>query len=57
MPQCDFNEVAKQLANRTSAWVFCKFAAYIQNIFSQEHLWMAASESCYVFKFLSTQFV
>ena len=32
--------------NRISAWVFfCKFAAYFQNTFSQEHLWMAASES------------
>ena len=30
--------------NRTLAWVFsCKFAAYFQNTFSQEHLWMAAS--------------
>ena len=29
--------------NRTSAWVFsCKFAAYFQNTFSQEHLWVAA---------------
>ena len=28
----------------TSAWVFsCKFIAYFQNIFSQEHLWVAAS--------------
>ena len=30
--------------NHTSAWVFsCKFAAYFQNTFSQEHLWTAAS--------------
>ena len=37
MPKCDFNKVAK-------AWVFsCKFAAYFQNSFSQEHLWVAAS--------------
>ena len=45
MPRWDFNKVAKQLYwNRTSAWVFsCKFAAYFQNIFSQEHLWRAAS--------------
>ena len=45
MPKCDFNKVAKQLYwNHTSAWVFsCKFAAYLQNIFSKEHLWMAAS--------------
>ena len=28
--------------NRTLAWVFsCKFAAYFQNTFSREHLWMA----------------
>ena len=45
MPKCDFDKVAKQLyRNRTSAWVFfCKFAGYFQNIFSQEHLWAAAS--------------
>ena len=31
----------------TSAWVFsCKFAAYFQNNFSQEHLWTAASAEC-----------
>ena len=31
--------------NHTSAWVFsCKFAAHFQNTFSQEHLWMVASE-------------
>ena len=31
--------------NHTSAWVFsCKFAAYFQNTFLQEHLWMAASK-------------
>ena len=36
MPKCDFN----------SAWVFsCKFAAYLQNILFQEHLWMTASEN------------
>ena len=30
--------------NLTSAWVFsCKFAAYFQNTFSQEHLWVVAS--------------
>ena len=45
MPKCDFNKVALQLYwNHTSAWVFsCKFAAYFQNNFSQEHLWVAAS--------------
>ena len=40
------NKVAKQLYwNHTSAWVFsCKFAAYFQNTFTNEHLWTAASE-------------
>ena len=48
MPKCDFNKVAKQLCwNCTSAWVFSyKFAAYFQNTFSQEHLWLAASVIC-----------
>ena len=37
MPKCDFG-------NRTSAWMFsCKFAAYFENTFFQEHLWVAAS--------------
>ena len=46
MPKCNLNEVALQLyLNRTSAWVFsCKFAAYFQNTFSMEHLWVAASD-------------
>ena len=41
---------AKQLYwNNTSAWMFsCKFAAYFQNTFSWEHLWVDASN------FLST---
>ena len=45
MPKCDFNKVALQLYwNRTSASMFSrKFAAYFQNIFSQEHFWRAAS--------------
>ena len=40
-----FNKVAKQLYwNHTLAWVFfCKFAAYFQDTFSEEHLWTAAS--------------
>ena len=46
MPKCDFNKVSKQLQlwwNRTSAWVFsCKFAAYFQNTFSQEHIWIVS---------------
>ena len=45
MPKWDFDKVAKQLYwSRTSARVFsCKFAAYFQNTFSEEHLRMAAS--------------
>ena len=47
MPKCDFNKVAEQ----TSAWMFsCKFVTYFQNIFSLEHLWMAASEYCKAYK-------
>ena len=44
MPKCDSNKDASQLyRNHTLAWVFyCKFAAYFQNTFSQEHLWTAA---------------
>ena len=37
VPKCDFNKVAKQLFS-------CKFAAYFQNIFFKEHLWVTASE-------------
>ena len=45
MPLWDFNKVAKKLYwNHTLEWVFsCIFAAYLQNTFSEEHLWMAAS--------------
>ena len=44
MSKCDFSKVALLYWNRTSAWVFsCKFAAYFQNTFSQEHLCMADS--------------
>ena len=40
-PKCDFNKV-------TSPWVFsCKFAAYFQNTFFQEHFWVAASANCH----------
>ena len=56
MPKCDFNKVAMELyRNRTSAtWVFsCKFTAYFQNIFSQEHLWVAASV-CFLCHFPNT---
>ena len=46
MPKYDFNKVSKQLYwNHTSAWVFsCNFAAYFQNTFSKQRLWVAASE-------------
>ena len=49
MPKCDLNKVAKQLYwNHTSEWVFSyKFAAYFQNAFFKEHLWVAASENRY----------
>ena len=36
--------ISIKLQNRTLTWVFSfKFATYFQNIFSQEHLWRAAS--------------
>ena len=58
MPKCNFNKVAKQLYwNHTSAWVFsCKFAAYFQNTFSQEHLWTADSTNCSQIKLVIYQF-
>ena len=40
MSKCDLNY--------TLAWVFsCKFAAYFQNTFFQEHLRVASSEAIY----------
>ena len=53
MSKCDFNKVALRLYwKHTSAWVFsCKFPAYIQNTFSQEHLWVAVSEMLNFIKF------
>ena len=44
IPKCDFDKVGKQpYWNHTSALVFSyKLAAYFQNTFYQEHLWMAA---------------
>ena len=41
-------EVWKRLYwNHTSAWVIsCKFAAYLQNTFFKEHLWVAAYGLC-----------
>ena len=48
-PQVFIGKVVLQLNwNRTSAWVSsCKFAAYFQNTFSREHLWVAASLTCF----------
>ena len=48
MSKSDLNKVAKQLWwNPTSAWlVSCELAAYFQNNFSKEDLWVAASK-CY----------
>ena len=47
MQKFDFDKAALQLyLSRTLAWVFfCKFAAYFQNTFSEEHSWKAASGS------------
>ena len=39
--------ISKKL-HHTSAWVFsCESASYFQNTFSYEHLWTAASDSCF----------
>ena len=53
MPKCDFNKVALELYwNHTLAWMFsCKFAAFFQNTFSEEHLWVAASNRCNLLSF------
>ena len=52
MPKCDFNKVGLQLyGNHTSAWVFsCKFAAYFQNTFYQEHLCVRWSDGGWKFR-------
>ena len=48
MPKCDFSKVALHFGMGVS----CKFAAYLQNTFCQEHLWRAVSVlvmfSCFV---------
>ena len=42
-----------QQINRRTAWVVsCKFAAYFQNTFLWEHLWMAASAVSQIKSFL-----
>ena len=48
---CDVNIFATHVYwNDTLAWVIsCKFASYFQNIFSQEHLWVAPSISLPIF--------
>ena len=58
MPECNFSKVALQLYwNHTSAWVFSyKFAAYFQNTLSYEHLWMAASVTCWKFTLEKTSY-
>ena len=45
IPRCDFNKAAKQLCWNHTSTLACsyKFAAYLQNTFSWEHLWKAAS--------------
>ena len=47
MPKCDFKILALQLYwNYASSWVFsCKFAAYFQNTFAEEHLRGTASKT------------
>ena len=47
MPKCEFKKVGEQLYwNRTSAWMLSRnFAAYFQNIFSKEQIWVAASKA------------
>ena len=46
MSKCDFNKFALQLyCNGILLWMFsCKFAAFSQNTFLQEHQWRAASQ-------------
>ena len=50
----NFYKVAKKLySNHTSARVFsCKFAAYFQNTFFKEHLWMAASDDSLFLRYI-----
>ena len=45
MSKGDFNKATLQLYwNNTSAWVFsCKYAAYFQSTFLDEHLWSVAT--------------
>ena len=45
MPKCDFNKVSLEFYGyHALVWMFfCKFAAYFQNTFLEEHLLMATS--------------
>ena len=45
MPKCDFNKVACQsvISIMLQSNFLCEFAAYFQNNFFLEHLWVAAS--------------
>ena len=47
-PNCDFNNIALQLYKTTLSHgcFFCKFAAYFQKTFTQEHLCVAVSGQC-----------
>ena len=42
MSRCDFNKL--QSKSHLVTMFSCKFAAYFQNTFSKEHLWVAASD-------------
>ena len=50
MQKCDFNKIAIQLYwNHTSAWVTsCRFVADLQNTFSEDHIWRAATVYLYL---------
>ena len=52
MPKCDFYQVCFKMIS----FVFsCKFAAYFQNTFSQEHLWTADYTNCLKIKLVIYQ--
>ena len=50
MQKCDFNKIAMQLyCNHISAWVTsCRFVADLQNTFSEDHIWRAATVYLYL---------
>ena len=48
----------KYVVNHNSIWVlFCKFAAYFQNTFSQEHLWVTTSVTIFLITIFSKRFL